>query len=84
MQWYEAVGATLHAALKDPSIKASKSVELDSATAKDIISNAVSITTLEVQIDNTDPIIQAGWIEEGDRVSVTPNDTGKVPQVVGL
>jgi len=87
MQWFEAVDITLHAALKDPSNRASKSVVLDSATATDIISKAVSNPTLKVQVDNTDPIIQAGWVKEGDWVSVTPNDTGKVPQLgilVGL
>jgi len=87
MQWFEAVDITLHAALKDPSNRASKSVVLDSATATDIISKAVSNPTLKVQVDNTDPIILAGWVKEGDWVSVTPNDTGKVPQLgilVGL
>jgi len=87
MRWYEAVDAAYHVALKDPSNKASKSVQLDSATAKDIISNAVSKPTLKVQVDKSDPLFQAGWVKEGDWVSVTPNDTGKVPQMgilVGL
>lgn len=84
MRWYEAVDAAYLVALKDPSNKASESVQLDSATAKDIISNAVSNPTLKVQVDKFDPLFQAGWVKEGDWVSVTPNDTGKIDILVGL
>ena len=59
-------------------------MQLDSATAKDIISNAVSNPTLKVQVDKFDPLFQAGWVKEGDWVSVTPNDTGKIDILVGL
>jgi hypothetical protein len=87
MQWYEAVDAALQTARKDPCNAGAKPSKLDSTEAMKIISNASSKPTVHVGVNQADPLVQSGWVRGGDRVSVTPNDTGKVPQVgilVGL
>jgi len=40
-----------------------------------------------VKVDQYEPLVQSKWLSEGDFVSVTPTDTGTVPQfgqLVGL
>lgn len=82
MQWFEAVKAAIDAS-RSRNPNQGQKISADEA-AKLIFSSPNSSTPI---IDETDPTIQAKWLKKGDLVSITPTDTGRVPQdgiLVGL
>jgi len=83
MEWVEAVDATIKAEAGNP---ASKTETLDDGKAAELIFSSAP-TSLNVGVDKLNPMVKAGWLAEGDLVSVTPTDTGRIPQygtLVGL
>lgn len=70
-----------------------KPVKLNAEQAAEVILTQSAQTSPQVQkqgkVEKDDPLVKAGWLkgEKGEMVSVTPVDTGRVPQVgrlVGL
>ncbi|SNX84321.1 uncharacterized protein MEPE_03030 [Melanopsichium pennsylvanicum] len=70
-----------------------KAVKLSAENAAEVIHQqsvkSASKVEQEASVSKEDPLVKAGWLngEKGQRVSVTPVDTGRVPQVgklVGL
>jgi len=83
MEWLEAVEAAIKA---EAGSFTSQPEVLDSEDAAELILSSPP-TFLNVSVDKSDPLIKAGWVTEGDHVSVTPTDTGRIPQygtLVGL
>jgi len=92
MKWVEAVKDAINAATADQSNPAVKPEMIDGAAAvhATLSSPALRPRTIsgeEVKVDQSEPLVQSKWVSEGDFVSVTPTDTGMVPQfgqLVGL
>ena len=92
MEWVEAVKNAIDTATADQSNPAATPGQMSGDTAAFIILSSPAlqprmITGQEVRVDQSEPLVQSKWLSEGDIVSVTPTDTGKVPQfgqLVGL
>ncbi|KAF8309684.1 hypothetical protein DL93DRAFT_2170239 [Clavulina sp. PMI_390] len=90
MEWVEAMRARTAVEIEDASNPAGKPPKMDKDTAAHYALNASPTGSLmgkKLFVDPAEPLIQAGWVSEGDAVSVTPTDSGRVPQfgtLVGL
>lgn len=90
MAWVEAMKARLDAAAGDKANPATRPQKLDGDETMNITLSSPttgSITGRLLKVDSAEPLVQAKWVAEGDLVSVTPTDTGKIPQygrLVGL
>lgn len=83
MSWFEAVRDTISTASKT----APKPENISAEEAAQIVLGSARVKNIIPTVDKNEPMVAAGWLQEGARVSVTPNDTGRVPQVgtlVGL
>jgi len=92
MEWVEAVKDAIDSATADQSNPAVKPEMIDGAAAVHVTLSSPGlrpriISGKEVKVDQSEPLVQSKWLAEGDFVSVTPTDTGIVPQLgqlVGL
>ena len=81
MEWFESVKSALNASAADPSNPAAKPSKITGDEAMQALFSTSSASPSKFTIDPSDPLIQAKWIAGGDVVTVTPTDTGKVPQL---
>lgn len=90
MEWVEVMKARLDAALADKANLGAHPEKLGGDDAARITLSSLptnSVSGASLVVDPAEPLVQAKWIAQNDWVSVTPTDTGKVPQyghLVGL
>ena len=92
MEWVEAVQGAVSTAAADSSNPATTPEKMSGDTAAQIVLSSPTlrrriIIKQEIAVDQSEPLVQNKWLSEGDIVTVTPTDTGRVPQVgrlVGL
>lgn len=90
MEWVEVMKVRLDAASADKTNPAARPEKLGGDDAARVTLSAQpsqSVAGASLTVDPAEPLVQAKWLAPHDWVSVTPTDTGKVPQyghLVGL